>query len=71
MTLADLKMAIDNHFCHPFLPKGTVKTWWTKGHEGDYLHIQIGHRDVELNKEGKVTGAGTLLCDQDEALPLE
>jgi hypothetical protein len=64
MTLEQLKAVLDNHFSHPFLPEGTVKTKWinTPGKEAA-LEIRIGRRDVWVTEAGEVIGAGTHLIE--------
>ena len=56
--LKELKKILDQEFCPPFVPDGMVKTKWIKG-KPRLLEIKIGPRDIWLDENFKVQGAGT------------
>ena len=59
MTLVQLKEALEKGFAPPFLPRGTVEVKWEK--ENAVLNVRIGRRDISINEQGVVVGAGTML----------
>lgn len=59
MTLSELKKALDQEFCPPFIQKDMVKTKWVGGKGSKLLEIKIGPRDIWLDEKGKVHAAGT------------
>lgn len=65
MTLEQLKEIIDKNFCHPFVEKGHVRTRFIKEVDEKTLEIVIGPRDVWITENGRVTGAGTMLCQRE------
>ncbi len=62
ITLAKLKLIFDHHFAPPFLPEGMVTAKFVG--RNDDLSITICRRDVQINKHGEVTGAGTCLVNE-------
>lgn len=75
MTLFQLKDIINENFCEPFCEKGLVEAKCKPADEGFRLHLRIAGRDVEIDKDGKVVGAGTSACwghdDNDDYVPRE
>ncbi len=62
ITLDKLKEIIDQHFAPPFLDEGHVKTKFIEHTKEKTLQINIGRRDIWINEDGKVTGAGTFVA---------
>ena len=65
MTLESLQQVIDRQFSHPFLAAGVVRTEMRE--DPKRLSIWIGRRDVEIDEDGNVLGAGTAMLES--ALP--
>lgn len=63
ITLEKLKIIIDSNFGPPFLPEGMVTTKWSgpTNDAASMLNIYIGERDIQLDEDGIVLAAGTLL----------
>ncbi len=64
MKIEKLKEILDKQFSFPFLPEGMVSTKWIETKKGRELSIQIGRRDVCIDEDGDVIGAGTFLGDK-------
>lgn len=62
ISLIRLKEILDTSFGPPFLPLDLVKTSNVeRGVDGSFeLSIQVGPRDITINEEGRIIGAGTL-----------
>ena len=60
MKLETLKNILNHHFQPPFVPKGTVVAEWYDD-EKRILSISIGPRDIQIDENGNVIGAGTFL----------
>ena len=62
LSLTKLKKIIDHHFGPPFLPKRQVGARWVRTkNRTQVLEIKIGRRDVWLDANGELVGAGTAL----------
>lgn len=59
ITLERLKEIIDSQFSQPFLPYGDVTARFIEETKEKTLQIKIGRRDIWLNENGNITGAGT------------
>ena len=54
-TNGKIKELFDHHFAAPFLPEGVVKCTIENG----LLRIKILRRDIEIDEDGELHGAGT------------
>ena len=63
MKVSKLKEILDSKFCSPFLAEGMVSTRWVDTSKGQVLEIKIDRRDVWLDEDGDVVGAGTQVID--------
>lgn len=59
VSLMKLKEALEREFAPPFVAGGLVKVWFAKNASKPTLAIKIGPRDIWLDEDGNVTGAGT------------
>jgi len=55
LTLEKLAVVLNKHFDQPFIEEGLVKATLN----GELLTIKIGRRDIEIDRNGDVVGAGT------------
>ncbi len=58
MTLETLVEMFNREFQPPFCPDGLVQA---RINEDGTMRLQIGARDVQMNQEGDVVGAGTTM----------
>lgn len=63
LTLEKLCEVLNQNFGEPFLEEGMVSAdIWEDEETGEKsLAIQIGRRDVQIDSDGQVIGAGTML----------
>lgn len=59
ISLNMLAKIINREFAPPFLEEGTVEAGYRVKKGMGYLAIRIGRRDIEIDEEGTVVGAGT------------
>ena len=57
LSLSGLANVFNREFGPPFMPEGYVKAQIRRGD----LSLNIGNRDASIDKDGKVTGSGSLL----------
>jgi len=60
ITLGKLAKMFNKHFCPPFVEKGLVNA--ALSDDGEMLSIIIGRRDIEIDRNGDVVGAGTKIA---------
>ena len=60
LTLGKLAEVLNKHFCPPFVEKGFVNAALSP--DGELLSIIIGRRDIEIDRNGDVVGAGTKIA---------
>lgn len=58
MKLTKFADILNKEFGPPFLPDGFVRAIWEPGNT---LRVYIGRRDIHIDEEGHVLGAGTCL----------
>lgn len=58
MNLETLKSILEHHFAPPFVKEGTVKVEWDNESK-TVLSITIGPRDIQIDEDGNIIGAGT------------
>ena len=58
MTLDQLAQIFNQEFQEPFLPDGMVQV---RMNDDGTMRLQIDRRDVHINEDGEVLGAGTAL----------
>jgi len=66
MKIEKLKDLLDIHFAPPFVDAGLVSTKWVMAAKGTVLEIKIGPRDIWIDEDGDVVGAGTRVKDGEE-----
>jgi hypothetical protein len=64
LTIQQLQEIINRHFTPPFLPAGHVRA--SINEDSGELSLVIGPRDVSIDPDGNVTGAGTWLGGPEE-----
>lgn len=62
--LLKLQAVFDSHFSSPFIRDGHVSVKFVDTTKGSHLEIKIGRRDVWIDKEFNVVGAGTSLMEK-------
>ena len=61
INLRKIQKILNQNFSEPFLPEGMVTTRVYQRKNKKFLDISIGRRDVTIDENGKVVGAGILL----------
>ena len=69
ITLNQLAEIINEGFAPPFLDEGTVEAKYRVRKGIGCLFIRIGRRDIEIDENGELVGAGTRLLDSDSISP--
>lgn len=64
ITLSKLKKIFDQEFGAPFLDNERVTTRIRLKNDQLLLAIKIGRRDIEIDEEGDIVGAGTMLSEE-------
>lgn len=61
IELQKIAEVLNREFALPFLEKGSVEAKIKKRDDGEFLVLRIGRRDIEVDENFTVTGAGTCL----------